>query len=494
METKSRCKFACFVISAMMVTQVGFTNAPAVTESTKVSILAANTMETPIAVLTEANIDTTLPVTNTGEEKGITVTQGGAPVAGFSTTLDTSTTDEITAAIAAEGKPGVSEEFVGVVLANVDEYLNIRQEPSAEAEVVGMLKRGAAGKILETTDTWTKISSGEVEGWVSNDYIVAEAEAEAMAGELITIYATVNVDGLRVRAEANPTAEGLATVSSEEKYQVIEMPQVTDEEAADVSNEETTNSEDNSEKTINSEDTSQATAEETSGVEEEMSSAAEASAETSGEQTEADNVSEEDLNDPAKWVKIKCLSVEGYVFSGYVEINYTMEQAMTIEEYNEMKAQEERERIAQEEKERAEQAAAAAAAVQQSQGGTESRASTSASYDDAYLLAAMCQVEAGGSYEGMLAVANVIINRVNSGSYPGSISGVIYQSGQFATGGRFQSILASGPSGSAMNAANAALAGENNVGGYLSFNAASSVDPGSFSSYVIIGGNCFYAR
>lgn len=51
---------------------------------------------------------------------------------------------------------------------------------------------------------------------------------------------------------------------------------------------------------------------------------------------------------------------------------------------------------------------------------------------DAILLAALIQCEAGSEiYEGQLAVGAVVINRVKSGSYPNSVSGVIYASGQF---------------------------------------------------------------
>lgn len=43
----------------------------------------------------------------------------------------------------------------------------------------------------------------------------------------------------------------------------------------------------------------------------------------------------------------------------------------------------------------------------------------------------------------MVAVGAVVVNRVNSGSFPNSISGVIYQGGQFTpvATGTFQSVL-----------------------------------------------------
>lgn len=89
------------------------------------------------------------------------------------------------------------------------------------------------------------------------------------------------------------------------------------------------------------------------------------------------------------------------------------------------------------------------------------------------LLAALIFCEAGNQpYEGQVAVGAVVMNRVNSGIYPGTISEVIYQSGQFgpAMTGWLDRVLSSGSyTESAMQAAADALAGSNPVGGCLSF-------------------------
>lgn len=557
METKRKCRIACFVIGTLLATQVGFTSIPDTLDDKSTQPVIADTMETPIAVLTEEKTDTqsSKGVSNTLEDQNeFTVYQGGSPVAGISTTLDTSTTEEISAAVAAQAKSDVSEEFVNVAIANVEAYLNVRQEPTTESAVIGILPKGGAGQILETTQGWTKISSGSVEGWVSNDYIITGAEAEAMAVSLINVKITSAVNGLRVRTEPSIGSQTVVTLTQDQQCQVLELSDASKEQAAATTEEikaESSEAETESAEEVITEDTSQAataeeTAEDTAGEtakdisedskeqgdaesadeagtqtqteagEQTDDSAADVSADESASEenisseenggqpessaeTEEATISEEMLNNPENWIKIQYGSGEGYVYSEFVTVSYEMGTAMTIDEYNAMKAQEEAERLAKEEAERA-AAAAAAAAQQQASANTSSGSTvtsgtaTSASYDETYLLAAMCQVEAGGSYEGMLAVANVILNRTRSGSFPGSISGVIYQQNQFATGSRFQSILASGPSSSAMSAASAALAGQNNVGGYLYFRAASSADTSSYSSYVMIGGNCFYSR
>ena len=70
------------------------------------------------------------------------------------------------------------------------------------------------------------------------------------------------------------------------------------------------------------------------------------------------------------------------------------------------------------------------------------------------------------------AVGAVVMNRVRSGSYPNTISEVIYQSGQFgpAMTGWLDSVLSSGGyTETAMQAAADALAGSNPIGDCLSF-------------------------
>lgn len=101
---------------------------------------------------------------------------------------------------------------------------------------------------------------------------------------------------------------------------------------------------------------------------------------------------------------------------------------------------------------------------------------SSSGSDTTSLLAALIYCEAGNqSYEGMVAVGAVVMNRVYSSSFPNSVSEVIYQSGQFtpAYSGALDSALANGVPSTCYDAAVAALNGENPVGGALYFNTGS---------------------
>ena len=80
-------------------------------------------------------------------------------------------------------------------------------------------------------------------------------------------------------------------------------------------------------------------------------------------------------------------------------------------------------------------------------GGTITTGGKTDSADDLTLLAAIIQCEAHYNYESMLAVATVIMNRVESSRFPNSISGVVYANGQFAPvwTGSLKRVLSQGP-------------------------------------------------
>ena len=97
----------------------------------------------------------------------------------------------------------------------------------------------------------------------------------------------------------------------------------------------------------------------------------------------------------------------------------------------------------------------------------------SVSASDRDLMAAIIYCEAGAEpYQGKVAVGAVIMNRVRSSRFPNTISGVIYQKGQFgpAITGKLGRVLASGKAtAECYKAADAALAGENPIGNRLFF-------------------------
>ena len=123
--------------------------------------------------------------------------------------------------------------------------------------------------------------------------------------------------------------------------------------------------------------------------------------------------------------------------------------------------------------------------------GTTQEQPTQSSVSDLTLLAAVLDLEAAG-YEGKLAVATVVMNRVASGSFPNTISGVIYQKNQFyaSTNSRLLNKLASGPSALSYQVAGDAIAGKRleAVAGCYSYRAAWATT----KEGVNVAGNVFF--
>lgn len=184
------------------------------------------------------------------------------------------------------------------------------------------------------------------------------------------------------------------------------------------------------------------------------------------------------------WVAVVYNNDLCYVSEDYVDVSLKTGKGVTLEEEAAKKAAEEAAKKAAAEAEAAKNAAANSGAV------TTQGSAVSASADDVTLLAAIIQCEAGGcSYAGQLAVGAVVMNRVKSSSFPNTISGVIYQSGQFspARTGKLASRLARGVSSSCRQAAMEALSGKDNTNGAKYFKYASSGQRG-----VVYGTVVFY--
>lgn len=117
----------------------------------------------------------------------------------------------------AEEEAAARVAAITYVMANVQNSVNVRQEPNTDCEVVGMLYRGCGGEILEKGDEWTKIKSGELEGWIRNDFLLFGLDAKAFAEENCQKIAKVNVECLRIRKGPSTDAEtdGLFEINSE---------------------------------------------------------------------------------------------------------------------------------------------------------------------------------------------------------------------------------------------------------------------------------------
>lgn len=292
------------------------------------------------------------------------------------------------------------------LMADVNDYLYVRASADADAEIVGKLYKGDVAEIQEEGSGWTHVASGNVDGYVNNDYCVTGTEALAYAQQNFDTEAEVLTNGLRIRSEADENASVITAVSEGTTLKV-----------------------------------------------------------------------DSDVETDDQWIAVVYGGTTRYVSADYVTTSLALGEGITIEE-----EQAELARIAEEE--------AAKKAAQVTEVTTVQNEAVEASVDDVTLLAAIIQCEAGNEvYEGQLAVGAVVMNRVRSGGYPGTVHDVIYQKSQFppAGAGSVANVAAKGPKQSCLQAAQEALNGTDNTGGATCFRRASSGHAG-----VVIGNHVFY--
>lgn len=148
------------------------------------------------------------------------------------------------------------------------------------------------------------------------------------------------------------------------------------------------------------------------------------------------------------WISVDYNDDIGYVNTEYINVKFHIDEGETIEV---VRARE----LAEAERKR-----------------NANRGAVAADADELRLLGALIYCEAGNqSYEGMVAVGAVVMNRVKSGAYPNTIHSVIYASGQFtpAMTGKVARIYEGTVPELCIQAAQAALNGETTVGAATHF-------------------------
>ncbi len=190
---------------------------------------------------------------------------------------------------------------------------------------------------------------------------------------------------------------------------------------------------------------------------------------------------------------------DGYISADYVTTELTINKAVSIEEEQEAIRQEqerlEQERLENERKAQEEADAIAKATAESKFVETVKGSAYNVSEEDAYLLACVVAAESGYEcYEGQLAVANIVLNRLKSGVFGSTMKDVLYASGQFTvvSSQRFADVRTNGPNETSIKAAKDALSGTNNVPGFTSFCASWAANYSRYTEYTIVGNQVFY--
>ncbi len=114
------------------------------------------------------------------------------------------------------------EHFSNLVIANVNDYVNVRDLPSEEGNIVGKLYDDSVGTFISETDGWYLIQSGNTTGYVKGEFCVTGEDAIALAKEVGTRMATVTTTTLKVRQDPSTEAVVLGLVPIDEDLVVTE--------------------------------------------------------------------------------------------------------------------------------------------------------------------------------------------------------------------------------------------------------------------------------
>lgn len=322
------------------------------------------------------------------------------------------------------------DSLTNLVMADVQNVLNVRTEPDSEAELEGYLYADCGGTILERQDGWTKLESGALTGWAKDDYLLFGEEAADAARDAGREVATTTTGALRIRKEPSEDAGVYDLLEEGAKYEVINDEQV--------------------------------------------------------EFAGGDAV-------PDGWVAVDYGGKTGYVSADYVDVSFEVDFGETVEQVNARKeAQKEREEAQKEaeQKKASGKKQQQSGSKKTEAADSEAQKAAVASADDSVLLAALIQCEAGDEpYEGQVAVGAVVMNRVKSAAYPNTVKDVIYASGQFtpAGSGQVARVISSGKvKQSCLLAAQEAMAGSSPVGAATHFRRAGSREG------IVIGSHVFW--
>ena len=114
------------------------------------------------------------------------------------------------------------EGFKSLVIAQVNDYVNVRSIPSEEGEILGKLYDKSVGEFIEEDNGWYKITSGSVTGYVKAEYCVTGDDAVALAKKVGNRIATVTTTTLKVREEPSLDATVLGLVPIQDQLLVTE--------------------------------------------------------------------------------------------------------------------------------------------------------------------------------------------------------------------------------------------------------------------------------
>ena len=121
-------------------------------------------------------------------------------------------------ALAAETDTSMTGELA---FAQCEEYINIRQEPDENSEVVAKIYNDNAATIISKTGDWYQITSGNAFGYVKADYLVTGDEASAIAEKVQYHIARIHPEELYIRSEKSEESTAVGSVHRADEVDAV---------------------------------------------------------------------------------------------------------------------------------------------------------------------------------------------------------------------------------------------------------------------------------
>lgn len=102
-----------------------------------------------------------------------------------------------------------------------EEYINIRQEPDENSEVVAKIYNDNAATIISKTGDWYQITSGNAFGYVKADYLVTGDEASAIAEKVQYHIARIHPEELYIRSEKSEESTAVGSVHQADEVDAV---------------------------------------------------------------------------------------------------------------------------------------------------------------------------------------------------------------------------------------------------------------------------------
>ncbi len=294
-------------------------------------------------------------------------------------------------------------------IANVTDFVNIREGASTDTAVVGKLFEDGIAEVLGSEGDWTHISSGNVTGYIFSDYLYLGDRAKAYADKITAFHAKVTAGTLNIRSGPGTEYDKIGSAGNGTVYPALL------------------------------------------------------------------SLSTED------WIAVQYTSdTIAYLYAEYVTLVCNQNEAMSLKEI-----------------------AAAERAAKIEKAHIKSipvtyRDPVTLTEEDLELFVLIVATEAYWEpYEGQLAVANVILNRLLGGKYGDTVYDVVTAPGQFSGYSQIEKYRSRDLS-SCRKACEEALSGKNNIGDFLYFHADHYVDAHDewplFTAWYQIDGHVFFKR